>query len=360
MRNGVGRTTKKSAYVSDANSYHMPIEHIHSFLVHPSKHAEEQPDIQGAKIAHKGGLFDLLMEVYRRAPKECDIEIVFNPDEAGRQVNESHDALIEYSRHPSIPSGREIALRLQRVTTHRSGLGLLFLITGRNDDGMNSLVVSRFPADQGILAEESIDKLSVQFVERVFMRNARAYKSALYQTRSFDAGYSIGRAIDRQISGPRELSDYWIRNFLQSELKTTGPAGSRRIATALRQAIRKSRSVDLKQELVAAARLMRGQHNKTLSARNLVARLALSDDAVQLIESAFPREELMDERFRFDAEEFSKHATYRTVELDNGAMLVAEEERFAEVFEREVVVAEEVVKYTTQGRIIDEKIKKTK
>jgi hypothetical protein len=53
----------------------------------------------------------------------------------------------------------------------RSGLGLLFLIRGK-ERNKSKLVISGFPADNGILAEEQSNSLTVQFVERIFMKNA--------------------------------------------------------------------------------------------------------------------------------------------------------------------------------------------
>src|ERR1041384_7754219 len=132
----------------------------------------------------------------------------------------------------TIPRGRLIANRLQAVSTHRSGLGLLFLMKG-DVNGEHRLVISRFPADQGVIAEEHAERLSVEFVERVFMKSAKAYKSVMYSAETPEDGYWQGRAVYLQISGPRELSDYWIREFLISELRTTGPAGTKRLAIAI-------------------------------------------------------------------------------------------------------------------------------
>ena len=86
---------------------------------------------------------------------ECNIEIVFVPDEQGSQNNELRDLLVRYAKSPNLSSGRLIAESLQRVTTNRSGLGLLFLMKGTCSDGRHMLVISRFPASQGITATES-------------------------------------------------------------------------------------------------------------------------------------------------------------------------------------------------------------
>ena len=207
----------------------------------------------------------MLRTVFDRASHECDIDIVFQPDRDGRQQNDCRDAIIKIVAAPTVVHGRAIAKRLQAVTTNRSGLGLLFLMKGDNDN-VDTVVISRFPADQGVVAQENAEQLSVEFLERVFMKSAKAYKSAIYSSDSLQRGFWDGRAVDRQISGPRELSDYWIRDLLQSELRTTGPAGTKRLAVAVREAIRSADTLELRQELISAAGLMRGQAG-TRSAR---------------------------------------------------------------------------------------------
>ena len=338
----------------------MAIETIHSFLVHPAKNVDDQPDISGTVVPRQGGLFDLLNDVYERAPDECNIAVVFRPDNNGDQRNECRDALLGYTQAPTIAAGRSIAQRLQEVTTHRSGLGLLFLLKGEDDAGRHSLVVSRFPADQGIVAREDNLRLTVEFIEQVFMRNARSYKSAFYRTDALAAGFWEGQAVDRQISGARDLSEYWIGDFLQSELRTTGPAGTRRLVVAIRDAVRKTSSLAVKQELVAATHLLRGQAGRTQSARTLMRRIGFTEEAERAVIESFPRRELLTENFRFSVDELDRQALYHTVELDNGALLTAETESFPEVFEREPMVAEGTVRYSTEGRVVDERIRKTK
>jgi hypothetical protein len=338
----------------------MAIQHIHSFLVYPAKNEEEQPEISGAEIPRHGKLYNMLSEVFDRSPQECNIEIAFRADDAGRQQNDCRDLILAYANDPNIANGRSLASRLQAVTTHRSGLGLFFLTKGEEED--NHLVLaSRFPADQGVIAEPAARRLSVSFVERVFLKNAKAYKSALYTSDSLERGFWEGRAIDLQISGPRELSDYWIFDFLASELRTTGPAGTKRFAVALREAIARSPNADVRHQLISAASLVGGQDGRRQSVNQLVDRLGLSDPAKTVLKSQFAREELLDETFQFDNEEFRRFVLYRGVELDNGALLMAEDSRFNQVFERqEIVQGEGRVRFSTEGQVTNEYLRKTK
>ena len=338
----------------------MPIERVHSFLVHPAKNEREQPNIGGTRIPHDGSLFRMLTGVFDRAPRECNIDIVFRANAGGEQQNDCRDLLVAYVQGPTIRRGRLIASRLQAVSTHRSGLGLLFLMKGEVD-GEHRLVISRFPADQGVIAEEQAEHLSVEFVERVFMKSAKAYKSALYSSDAPARGFWDGHAVDLQITGPRELSDYWIREFLLSELRTTGPAGTKRLAVALRTAILSVDDPVVKHELISAANLMRGHDGRRQSARQLIQHLGLSAAATNALQVALPRADLLDEVFQFDRDEFERHVPYRAVGLDNGALLIAEDARFNQVFEQQPVDQREgQVRYVTQGRVVEEQLRKTR
>ena len=70
---------------------------------------------------------------------------------------------------------------------------------------------------------------------------------------------------------------------------------------------------------------------------------------------------LVDERFQFDLEEFTKQVAYRSVELDSGGMLTGPSTEFERVFRREVLdEVEQQVRYSAEGRVVSEKLGKTR
>lgn len=334
----------------------MPLLHAHSFLVHPGKNDEEQEPIGGVTIPRRNRVFAMLSTLYDNADEECDIDIVFRPTN-GRQENACRDLMLSYAADPNIENGRTIADRLQRVTTRRSGLGLFFLAIG--SENAKLLMISRFPADQGVVAQElERRRLEVEFLERVFMKNARAYKSAIYAGPAVAGGLWQGRAVDKQINEQRELSNYWIGDFLDSELATTGPAGTKRLALAIRSAIKNAVDPELRDELIAATRLMRGHNGRTVSAQRLAANLGLTPNAVEIVRAQMPRPELFDEQFRFNSAEFDRHIMYRSIELNNGAILTAENARFEDVFQKRALNETDAL-YSTSGSVVNERLTKT-
>lgn len=334
----------------------MPIQAIHSFLVTPSKQAANPPKIGGAKLPLKGKLYDMLAGVYDKSETECRIDIAFNHTD-GKQQNDARDLLLKYVASPSLDAGRAIATRLQSVTDNRSGLGLLFLIGGMHDS-KHRLVVSRFPADAGVLAEEKQDGLTVEFIERVFLKSATSYKAALYAGTNLKAGFWDGRCIDKQVnSDVVSISDYWIKHFLASDFKTTPAQGTRRVAIAYKNAIKETKDLTAKEELAAAARLTSGLHGKSVTANSLAQKYSFSPAALEAFKKQFPPE-LYTEQFKVDGPEYSKHIAFQSIELDNGGILTAEAPKFNEVFKRDEHDGK--IRFTTEGTIVAERLRTNK
>jgi hypothetical protein len=334
---------------------------IHSYLVHPGKHIDPQPAIRGTEVPQAGKLFGMLQKVFFDAEKECHHAIAFTPEAAGAQKNECLNEVVEYVKVGTLPVGRKLAERLQKATTNISGLGLLFLMIG-HDKGVKKVVISRFRAEHGILAEESERSLTVEFIEKVFMKNAASYKAATFSGSAPSTDFWKGRAIDKQINNPETaISSYWIRSFLLSDFLTPGEAGTRRFAMALREAINRESDPAAKDELVAACKLLRGFNGKVKSARNILEDLNISEHGKNAVKKNLSKARLFDDPFQFIRTESEKLLAFRTVELDNGGLLTAPAERFDEVFESHAVKQKaNVYRFSTEGKIVDQRLKKAK
>jgi hypothetical protein len=299
----------------------------------------------------------MLTAVFQAAPDECKHDIFFVHNEAGAQQNDCRDLVIGYLEKPTKVNGLKLAKRLQSVTTHRSRLGLLFLMVGVSGSAKR-LVISRFPADHGILADEHDDDLDVEFVERVFMKSATAYKSAFYEGKA-EGQFWKGRAVDKQINSELSVANYWIRDFLKSDFAVTGAAGTRRFAIGLRSAIAAADSVAIKQELSSLAQLIPNMDGKVKAAAEILQDYHVSSGAASLIREQFPSDKVFSESFKFVADEFHQHIAYRSVELNNGALLTAPAMQFDQVFARQEQTGHQV-RFSTVGEVVDDKLRKTK
>ncbi|MCF1744185.1 hypothetical protein [Paradevosia shaoguanensis] len=337
----------------------MPIESIHTYLVHPNKGVAEPAAIVGSQVPHEGEMFSLLRSVYEKADTECNIGIVFNKGSDGSQANVRRDMLTAYAGAPSVDLGRSLAEELGLVTTRRSGLGLLFLIKGKEGD-VHKVVISRFRANNGVVVNEAADMLTVEFIDRVFMKNAHSYKAVVYRHQSLHGGFWTGMAVDKQInSQDLETSDYWMKDFLLSDFMTNPAFGTRRLAVALKRAIKATDNLEIKRQITAAATLAGGLGNETISVEGFCTRYAFTDEARVAVITQLERSDLAGDSFKFDVQEFVKQLPYRTVELDNGAMLTAEAAAFNKVFQHEPANGEQT-QFTTVGAIVSEKLEKSR
>jgi hypothetical protein len=333
----------------------VPVQNVYTYLVHPGRGAGPVQQINGASLPLTGSMFDLLDGIYARSEQECDIDIIFKSAN-GTQQNDCRDLVCAHLNNPTLPSGRMIAERLQAHTDRRAGLGLLFLIAGK-EGREHKIVVSRFPTDSAILVEENPRSLDVEFLERVFMKNKTSYKAVLYRDSSLRAGFWEGKAIDKQTSPTGESADYWIANFLSSDFRVTPKQGTYRLAAALREAAKNS-DIAVKQEIAAAATLAGRLPRQSISISDFADRFNFSSEARKAISEHLKNPQLEHERFLFSAPDFANLLAYRSMELDNGAMLTAPSGEFDEVFQKEVIdKRKNEVRYTTQGTVVNDKLK---
>ncbi len=335
----------------------MAIVSVHTFLVHPKKATNDHDEVTGTAVRPTGKLFDLLNGIYERSDAECDIDIMFAPASDGTQKNPCRDLFCAYLSKPGIVSARAIADRLEGSTDARSGLGLLFLIAGK-EHNQHKLVISRFPTDNAIYVEENLKNLTVQFFERVFLKKKSSYKAVAYKGASLTGDFWKGKAIDRQLNSPAgHVSDYWIADFLLSELTTTPAAGTQRLAVALKNAAKKS-PLKERQEIVAAAILAEGLRGQKISIESFMHRFQLSAAAREAIAREVKLPRLTQERFTFDLNEYRSLVGLKSVQLSNGATLSAPSADFDEVFQQEPIGRDGArIRFTTEGEIVDERFK---
>lgn len=339
----------------------MKIESAYSFLVHPGRNEETLPQIGGTAIPPSSTVLGLLSNAFIRAANDCSIDIVFIAAADGSQNNVLRERLIALVKRPSIVAARDIALLLQSATTHRSGLGLFFVLVGEAVAGASKRVyLSRFPADNGITAEEYEGGLKVELLEQVFMKNAYAYKAAVFDGSNFDSDFWSGRAIDKQVSSKSTaISGYWIKGFLRSDFKTTAALGTRRFAQALRKTIEETPNIEIKHELTAVATLAKNFANKTVSIDTLSRTFNLTEPAATALKRTLQKPGYSASSFKFSVVEFKKHIKYRQLQLHNGALLTAPAGDFDKVFRRQDSPSGDQTTFTTEGRIVDESVRKT-
>jgi hypothetical protein len=336
----------------------MPIESIYSFLTYPRNHERSADDIEGVYIKPDGGkLSKMLSDVFDCPKSPRDVPVKFASD---NQENLTREKLLAFFDKPKLASALHLARALQEATPGTAGMGLFFVSLGSDEGKLGKRVVlSRFAADEGVVANKKRGALSIEFVEQVFLKNAHSYKAASYRHETNKNDAWKGTATDRQLNhGSKAIADYWIVDFLRSELTTTAAEGTRRLAIAMKEASRTSKNPQVRGEIVAAAKLAPNLPAKAMTIEQFCDQFAMSQAAIDAVTGAVRPARLITESFRFDAEEFTKHVPYKQVELDNEVTLSAPTDKFDEVLHHQKIGEDHA--YSTRGRIIDEKLRSSR
>ncbi|MGO4165497.1 hypothetical protein [Novosphingobium sp. YAF33] len=335
----------------------MSSPNIHAYLVHPGKGIAPTA-IVGEQIAGSGKLYEMLSSIFSATPSAKDFEVSFNPGPNGLQQNACRDLMITHSNAPSIPNGLAIASRLQKVTDNRPGIGLLFIMDGQHGT-KKRLVVSRFPANEGILAEVNGSGLGVEYLERVFIKKMTSYKALLLEDVSPLSGYWKGFATDRQAGNSAEkISSYWLYDFLDADFAETSKAGTKRLADALKSAVKGNPSLSVKGEIASAISLAPAIFSgKMVSIAGFCQYFNLSKDAQDSITSKLTKPALASKNFQFDTAEFKTRVPYRTMEMNTGALLTAPSDQFSDLFGERPKGNGTVEIYTT-GSVVDQRMQR--
>jgi hypothetical protein len=163
--------------------------------------------------------------------------------------------------------------------------------------------------------------------------------------------------VDKQIN-ESALSNYWVKDFLQSEFRTTAKAGSRRLAQAVRASYADADG-EIKQELLSMCNLAKTLNGKQTSAAKILKQLALSDAATALVKKHIGPQHLFSDGFSFQYAEFEEQTGYRQVVLDNGAGMSAIAPAFTKVFEQ-IDQDDGKIEFRTTGKVMNDQVRKTR
>lgn len=257
----------------------MEIRKLYGFMVGVGKNVPDTPEPQGSEILHNSKLFNLLNDVLQQSQNECDVPIRFLPED-GKQQNEVRAALTDLVKNETLKSCIPIAKRLVSFTDHKTKEGLLFFVVAKHGN-KKVILITRFPVEVGIIVNQSSDKIHFVVNEEVFLKNSKRYKSVLYEGASIDNDFWDGFAVDRQLNessgNMKEISDYWIKDFLKSELKLNSKRGSKILAKAVRSSLEITDDEQIKKELIGISTLVDNLDKRKVSIESFFKLVNVSD-----------------------------------------------------------------------------------
>ncbi len=335
---------------------------IFSYLVQPNKGAETKIEPIGSSVPVSEQIGTLLCRLADEAEDECDIPIMFSIGDDGIKFNEMHNLVIKFCGNPTMDDGEVIATRLSISTSKTSGQCLLFLIHSIDDQENVKLVMSRFPAEFGILAENADEKLQLEFVEQVFMKSHDRYKAAIFKGKPVVDSLWVGKATDTQTRNSfEELANYWVYDFLNCAYKDTSSLGTKRFAVALKKAVNSANDSQTRAELVSIAQQTTNFKMESLSIDKILDYFAVSDNARSQISKHLPNPATSKSEFIFNREEFLKNVRYTSLALDTGVIITAPSEKFNELVNSKNMSqdGEFQIEIILHGKIVDQNLRKT-
>lgn len=335
------------------------IEFLHSYLVR-SNIKDEDYKPSGAILSLRGAVFNLISKIFERADEECSIDISFKAGEDRSQNNSTRDLLVKVLE-ASVEEDRSdltalLADNLLSLTNGRTGAGLLFVIGGKAK-GHSRIMLCRFPADEGIKADDDGEELKVEVMQDLFMKNRNSYKAVFFDKLGSKSTRREGKAVDKQVNDLRNPpSHYWIEGFLKCTLTSSPRAGSERLANALREVFNTTRDLNEKEQIASVSLLLPNLAGHTMSSRGFLEAANLSSDIVDKIEERMGTH-VMNESFVLDKTFFTAKFRFRAKLLDNGVMISAEADKYDEVVQESQEDGKTVNR--TTGKLVDSKIQQT-
>ncbi|QYZ68441.1 hypothetical protein [Neotabrizicola shimadae] len=337
----------------------MAIVEIFAFLAGAHRGADAVPEPTGVSVPLSGPLFEHINDLYGRSAADCLVEIAFTSN--GNQENAFRSLLMEFSRNGGFDAAAAISKKLSTCTTRRSKLGLLFLVRA-NDNKGTVVVLARFPTDTAILVDDASGSLDVKLLDKVFVKDYHAYKSARFAGVPTKGAFWDGHVLDRQINSYREdASRYWVKDFLEADFKITSAHGTDRFARAVKDASAGASFAE-KRELHHFVGILDNINDQVMSPREILQKFAISAHVTERVLSKMPAP-AADQTFKFDRSLFNSVNSYRTVETAEGAIITAESAIFENVIQYEVIERTETterVRLSTEGLLAADKLRRVK
>lgn len=335
----------------------MEVQKIFGFIAPVGKEQDNIPDtmLPGSEVEKSNRLFEMLSDLFSKSKKECDVQIRFIA-QTQNQDNDVRDQIVKIGGDFTIANCRGLVKSLSYLTDKKIKEGLVFFVLG-SENHVAKILIARFPSEVGITTKLGSGGFSFEVIEDVFLKNSRKYKAVYYlSTDDYWIGYAVDKQINEGFGKIKEISDYWIKDFLKSELKLNSKRGSSLLAKAVRRTISETEKENVKRELVSATPAIKNINPRALTMESFFTQLNLSEETRNEVLSKIDNTNLYHITFQFDSEEFENNCNYLINILDSGAVIMAPAADFDNLWQSEMVAEDGRTKYTTEGKKVRTKV----
>jgi len=318
--------------------------------------------VQSKLLDTKNKAFSYFLNIFEKALSDCKTEIQFRSaklDQSNPVRSHIIQILSSRAQKKKEKSARDLAERLASVTDERSGIGLFLIIVGQKLQTLR-ILLSRFRSDEVVITKHSKQQLIIDFLDEAFTKRSHYYKSAVFEDIPSNNAFWRGFAIDKQIvsNANKEISSYWITDFLDAQSAITSVQGTMTFAKAMRTFLQQSDNLAEKEQIISALLGMKNKTDKPISLES-VCRDYLSDDLYHRFKAYFKDEYLFNSVFTLDPDTYQTELGSTIVGLENGLIITAPTFEYKR-FVKEEVLPDGATQVSLSGRLHDKKLAKGK
>ncbi len=299
----------------------MNLTRLFAYEVFPQKNQEEPMQPKGGKITISEGLRHTLTELLSSSQLTNQAPIAFHVEDPRHEQkqNDVRKLVMQFAYGNTLAvknSSEALALRLSSVMDGRSKPFLLLVSAFSGNDSVR-VVFWAFPKDEGLKFELTHTGAQVEVISDIFNISSTLRKAALFDGVNSPDSFWEGRMIDFQ-SG---RTDFWVENFLECRLSTSGVYGTQLLAEYLADAYKKADSSEARESIFNAIVAVRTRPVRRISHLRF-ANDYLNDDAKNMFLATVPEEEHR-VLFDFDRDVFETKIGFRAFKMQDDVYLSA-------------------------------------
>lgn len=330
--------------------------------VPPLKH-ENNPDfkVTSKPLTTDNSAYRYFVEIFDAAINTCRIEIHFKTD--GNQENKVRKELLSLVQTSQIDEkmkcANHLTNRLAKLSDKRNGTGLFVIVEGKKAN-TTRIILNRFREDEVVFTKLEKDNLIIELLTEAFSKKSRYYKLAVYEDIMSDRSFWKGYAIDRQrtTGDPKELSDYWIKDFLLFEQAINPIQGTKVFSKVVKKMLKQDLTLDEKEQIISGILSLKHKSEQFVSIESF-CNSYLSPQLTFKLKSELNDDIFFQSEFEIDVDTYNTELGSKVTGLDSGVIVTAPT-FFYDKYVEEQKLDGGLVRLSTVGRIIDKKIDKAK
>ena len=297
--------------------------------------------------------------LFEDAPAKAQNLVIFVSD-TGKQSNPVREIVrtLAFQSSGSRPAAaRELAVRLASVTSRRSPHGLFLVLVGAKGSS-SRVVLWKFPADESIQARLVDSRLLISIVDDAFSRRSTYFKAAVFEDIQTNTCFWEGRVEDRQAGGRvREVADFWVYDFLQCRPALTSVHGTRLLANALRETIRRAEDETIRDALISLIPVLKAQAGLQLTLQGFAEQFVPPPSRQDFLSLA-GGEDVWNTPFQLDTETLADQIRVRSLTVNDQFTLRCPIDTFDDVVSIEPTPTKDIVRVSLRGRVTSQALLK--